>query len=197
MADRCSQPLQYAIEDVASIPMCLADPTCAACFADPTGAVCPYLGLDWALMYEIWGYYQSPESIGCVDFKNPQQECTYPGDGFYGTTSDYDYCLYVQGHPYKSGALPTFGWIAASFSAFAAVQAEMAAIVNMPTLMLSNPIDPVVPPAEQVTLCSALSDCTLAQFPPTATEIYFHDMLTEVGRANVIDAIRNWLTPRL
>ena len=65
----------------------------------------------------------------------------------------------------------------------------------MPTLVLTSPIDPLVTPESHVAVCEALPNCTLVPFPPNPDEgiYFFHQLLGETHRAEVISVIRQFL----
>jgi alpha-beta hydrolase superfamily lysophospholipase len=198
LGNRCAVTPELPVPVLGALGMCLSNPGCQACFANPTQPGCDQLGLDWNAMYAAWGFLQSDASIGCHDTRTPEYSCTFPGEGFNGTTSDFDYCMWYQSHP-LAGPNQTFGWLNATFLAIDAMNADIDAIRDIPTLLLSSPIDPIVRASAHGEFCAQMNDCTMIEFQSNweTGPIYFHELLAETDRARAVTEIRSFLTQRL
>ena len=148
--------------------------------------------IDFAGLNALFQSFYAMEP-GCHSNTDPVAACTVGGPDFNGGTTDVDYCLWAESHP-LAGPPPTFGWLSAGYVGIDALMENLAAI-DMPTLVLSSPIDPVVIPESHVAVCEALDDCTYAPFisDPDAGLYYFHNLLAETDRATTIGVVREYL----
>jgi alpha-beta hydrolase superfamily lysophospholipase len=208
MADRCARAVDPQV--LGLLAMCLADTTpettCGPCFLDPNQDSCFFAPYNMPLEGETlvglrgaWGFLQSNAAIGCqVEPVNPEYVCTVTSEGFWGTTSDYDYCTWTDEHP-LSGPNQTFGWISQTFLAIDALNANMDIIRNFPTLVLSAVNDPIVTESAHDLFCEQMSNCTMVKFESNweTGPLYFHELLAEADRAAAVSAIRNFLGERL
>ena len=180
-----------------ALAQCLQNLPCAACVQDSSQPHCAEIPLDFAVLQEAWAWLQSPASIGCAWVPPPVEEvCTFPGPGFNGLTTDYEYCAYAVPHPLKAGTplTGTFANYHSMITAGAELLADPSHLEGKPVLVLSTPIDPLVDTTRHAEFCGKLSTCTLAVFPPAPPDIfYFHALLTEKDRASVISRIRDFL----
>ena len=92
----------------------------------------------------------------------------------------------------------TFGWLHASFKAIDELNKpeNLDSIRDIPTLILSTPIDPIVDPASHHAICGELNGCDeVVEFESNFATgpVYFHELLVEVDRASVIAEIRAFL----
>jgi alpha-beta hydrolase superfamily lysophospholipase len=197
-ANRCARAPEAPVPVLGALGMCLTNPGCQACFANPTQPGCAELGLDWNAMYTAWGFLNSEASIGCHTVRTPEYSCTFPGPGFNGTMSNFEYCMWTENNP-LAGPAQTFGWLYETFVAIDAMNAKIATIADIPTLVLSSPIDPIVSAPAHGAFCSAMSDCTLVELQSNfeTGPVYFHELLAETDRASAVTAIRSFLEERL
>lgn len=202
LANKCAGSAQPIV--LGSIAQCFADASgfCASCFmGDRAAAGCNMIPVDWQAMDEAWALLNSDFATTCEKFprQEPEDSCTFPGDYFNGTTSDYAYCHYTQSHT-LSGPYMTFGWLFASYLAIDELfeTANLDMIRDIPTLVLSSPIDPISVASSHGKFCSEMEDCELVNFESNfeTGPIYFHEILVETDRASVIAEIRDYLESR-
>ncbi len=227
MGNRCARAVDPMI--LGMIATCQSDPTgtCQGCMQ--TGGAAEGCGevtfpisaelqipFDWANMGAGMAYLRSEDSIGCKKYPSPEyaegvckmiDETTGEfNPNFNGTTSDYDYCFWMQSNQ-MAGPDMTFGWLHASFQATDEVfkPQNLDKIRGIPNLILSSPIDPIVTPASHHAMAQELSSCNpgecdnIVEFQSNPAEglFYFHELLAERDRASVITAIRTFLTNEL
>jgi len=199
-ADRCALAPEAPVPVLGALATCLSTPACKACFADPAQPGCDQIPVDWAALGKAWGFFTSAASVGCKNAHTPIPSCTFPGPDFMGTTSNYEYCVWADGHPLV-GPNPTFGWLQESFTAIDAMNqaSELAKIKSLPTLILSSPIDPIATASTHGAFCKQLGVCTLVEFPSSfqTGPVYFHELFTETSRASVIAKVRGFLKAQL
>lgn len=200
----CTTPAGIDVPTLGAIAACHGDPTLNACFNDPSMAICETLTnclfqglpndcgappIDFSGLHATFDYLYTLED-GCQVGRDPIPACTFGGSDFAGTTTDFDYCIWSESHP-LAGVSPTMGWVKAMYAGIA----QLSPAINVPTLILATPIDPIATYQSQVDMCSAMPDCTLAVFPPVPDQniYFFHQMLLEQRRSEVISAIRNFI----
>jgi pimeloyl-ACP methyl ester carboxylesterase len=203
----CATPPGVDPVTFAAIAICHQDPTLNACFNDPTLPNCTDLtmcllqglpndcgmpAIDFAGLSALFQSFYTMEP-GCQTVPDPEAACTVDGPDFNGGTTDVEYCLWAESHP-LAGPPPTFGWISAGYNGIDALM-ESLAVLEMPTLVLSSPIDPVVLPESHVTVCDALENCTYVPFTsdPDAGLYYFHHLLASSDKATPIAVVREYL----
>ena len=204
----CTSPEGIDIPTLGAIAACHGDPTLYACFNDPALPQCASLTqcllagqpndcgmppIDFAALKGAFEHLYTLEE-GCQTGRDPIPACTFGGEDFSGMTTDYDYCVWSESHP-LAGVSPTVGWIAAMYDGIAGLSPD----IDIPALLLVTPIDPLVPPTSQIGMCNAMPDCTLALFAsnPDENVYFFHQLLLETRRAEVIGAIRTFLDTQL
>lgn len=200
LADRCSMAPEAPVPALAAIAQCLTDEGCRTCFADPTLPGCSELPLDWSALHSAWAFLNSPDSIGCQKIRTPEATCTFPGEHFGGTTSNYDYCFWTESHE-LSGPLATFGWLWQTYLAIDKmnVAENFDVIRNIPTMVLSSVTDPIVDASSHGAFCNQMSNCQLVEFHSDFENgpIYFHELLAETDRASVINNVRAFFESQL
>lgn len=199
-ADRCALSPQLPVPVLGGIAMCMSNAFCRDCFSNPTQAGCDQLGIDWNSFYAAWGFLSSEESIGCQNARTPESSCTFPGDGFNGTTSNYDYCYWTENNP-LAGPSMTFGWLWQSFAAIDALNlpAELDKIRDIPAIVLSTPIDPIVTASTHRDFCNQMSNCQLVEFASNfqTGPVYFHELFAETNRAAVLETVSTFIADQL
>ncbi len=200
----CSAPAGMDIPTLGAIAACHGNPTLNACFNDPSQPVCASLtncllqglpndcgapAIDFAGLRNAFEYLYTLDD-GCQTGRDPIAACTFGGPDFAGTTTDFDYCVWSESHS-LAGVSPTMGWVAAMYDGIAQLTPDM----DVPTLILATPIDPIATYQSQVDMCTAMPDCTLAVFPPVPEQniYFFHQMLLEQQRSDVIRVIRDFI----
>jgi alpha-beta hydrolase superfamily lysophospholipase len=204
----CATPLGIDPTTLAAIAICQSDPTLSACFNNPSQPMCSALTMcllqgqpnncglppiDFAGLNALFqSLYMMPQ--GCSEMPDAEAICTVGGPEFQGTTSDFDFCVWSESHP-LAGPQATFGWLSASYQGIDDMTTALSAI-DMPTLVLTSPIDPIVIPETHTAVCGALPNCTLVPFISNPDEglYYFHQLLAETDHASVIAAVRQFLT---
>jgi pimeloyl-ACP methyl ester carboxylesterase len=140
------------------LAQCLQNPSCAACVEDPSLPHCAAIPPDFTVLQEAWAWLQSPASIGCPWVPPPvEQACTFPGQGFGGLTTDYDYYAYSVPHPLKAGTplTGTFANYHSMVTAGAELLADPSHLEGKPVLVLSTPIDPLVDTTRHGEFCQS------------------------------------------
>ncbi|MCU0664899.1 MAG: lysophospholipase [Myxococcota bacterium] len=199
-ANRCALSPQLPVPVLGGIAMCMNNAFCRSCFSNPTQAGCDQLGIDWSSFHAAWAFLSSNQSIGCQNARTPEYSCRFPGEGFNGTTSNYDYCYWTENNP-LAGPSMTFGWLWQSFAAIDAMNTptELDKIRDIPTLVLSSPIDPIVNASAHGNFCNSLSNCQLVKFTSNfqTGPVYFHELFAETNRAAVLETVSTFIADQL
>jgi alpha-beta hydrolase superfamily lysophospholipase len=198
-ADRCAVAVDPTV--LGSLAWCMApgQEACQSClFGDPAVPQCAPYGFDWAAMGAGLELLSSDQIISCegVVPRTPEYSCTFPGEGFAGTSRDYDYCFWTESHP-LAGPYYTFGWLHQSFIAMEELfmPENLDMVRDIPTLLLTTDVDPIVDPASHHSFCDELNNCELVHFESNfeTGPAYFHELFAEVDRASVLDEVRDFL----